>query len=183
MAMPSLKYNLLKQSIKPKAPKSPPFKIHPNIVLIILLVVLFAIVLALGFLVWRVYKVRSRVKGFKPMARLFSGNVDDLEESISQLLSLIKNPVSHVAKALLQPTSTPSTPSASPALKAITKPRPPPRMESLPKADLELTKQVAVSEETLQDIVQELEQTEPKFKGYKKYLAKKTRTNTVEDEV
>ena len=32
---------------------------------------------SLGFIVWQVYKVRSRMKGFKPMAKLLLG--DDLQ--------------------------------------------------------------------------------------------------------
>ena len=40
---------------------------------------------------WHIYKVQSRVKGLKPMAKLFTGNVDNVEESVTQLLSLIKN--------------------------------------------------------------------------------------------
>ena len=48
---------------------------------------------SLGFIVWQVYKVRSRIKGFKPMAKLLLG--DDLqnpklnEETARQILSLI----------------------------------------------------------------------------------------------
>ena len=32
---------------------------------------------SIGFIVWQVYKVRSRIKGFKPMAKLLLG--DDLQ--------------------------------------------------------------------------------------------------------
>ena len=35
------------------------------------------------------------------MAKLFKGNTDDLEEGINQILSLVKNPVSHLAKTFL----------------------------------------------------------------------------------
>ena len=35
------------------------------------------------------------------MAKPFTENVDNLEESVTQLLSLIKNPVGHMTKSLL----------------------------------------------------------------------------------
>ena len=72
-ALPPLRFNHLKKRIRPPPPPKQPFKIHPNIILIILLVAILLVVLTLGFIVWRVYKVRSRVKGFKPMAKLFKG--------------------------------------------------------------------------------------------------------------
>ena len=89
--------------------------------------------------VWRVYKVRSRVKGFKPMAKLFKGNTDDLEEGINQLLSLVKNPVGHFAKTFLTSSleDVPHTVKPSPR-PPIRKPQPPPRESSLPLEDLEL---------------------------------------------
>ena len=100
-ALPPLKFNHLKKRIKPLMQNRPPFKVHPNIVLIILLIAILLIVLSLGFLVWCIYKVRSRVKGFKSMAKLFTSNVDNLEESVTQLLALIKNPVSHPTKTFM----------------------------------------------------------------------------------
>ena len=51
---------------------------------------------SIGFIVWQVCKVRSRIKGFKPMAKLLLG--DDLqnpklnEETARQILSLIQTP-------------------------------------------------------------------------------------------
>ena len=95
-ALPPLKFNYLKKRIKPLMQIRPPFKVYPNIVLIILLIAILLIVLSLGFLVWRIYKFRSRVKGFKPVAKLFTSNVHNLEKSVTQLLALIKNPVSHL---------------------------------------------------------------------------------------
>ena len=171
-ALPPLRFNHLKRRIKPPPPPKQPFKIHPNIILIILLVAILLVVLTLGFIVWRVYKVRSREKGFKPMAKLFKGNTDDLEEGINQILSLVKNPVSHLAKTFLTSSleDIPHTVKPSPR-PPIRKPQPPPRESSLPLEDLELIKQVTISEETLHDVVQDLKKDQPqKFKGYIKKL-------------
>ena len=62
---------------------------------------------SLGFIVWRVYKVRSRIKGFKPMAKHLLG--DDLqnpklnEQTARQILALIQSPISTVTHNLTQP--------------------------------------------------------------------------------
>ena len=64
---------------------------------------------SIGFIVWRVYKVRSRIKGFKPMAKLLLG--DNLqnpklnEETARQILALIQTPVSTVTHNLTQPST------------------------------------------------------------------------------
>ena len=182
-ALPPLKFNHLKKKIKPPPLNPPPFKIHPNIVLIILLVAILLVVITLGFVVWRIYKVRSRVRGFKPMAKLFTSNVDDLEDSITQLLSLIKNPVSHLTKTFLT-TSLEDLPHSSrfSPRQPIRKPQPPPRENTLPQEDMELIKQVTLSEETLQGVVKELKDSEPqKYKGYIKKLKQKT-TKPIEED-
>ena len=172
-ALPPLRFDHLKKRIKPLPPDRPPFRIHPNIVLIILLVAIFVVVITLGFLVWHIYKVRSRVKGFKPMAKLFTSNQGTMEENIMQLLSLITNPVSHVAKSLL---ALPEQPHVSTtASRPILRPQPPLREAALPVEDIALTKQVTVSEETLHDVMRDLQQ-ESKFKGYRKYLQKQAKT-------
>ena len=102
------------------------------------------------------------------MAKLFKGNTDDLEEGINQILSLVKNPVGHSAKTFLTSSleDLPHTVKPSPR-PLIRKPQPPPRESSLPLEDLELIKQVTISEETLHDVVQDLKKDQPqKFKGY-----------------
>ena len=106
------------------------------------------------------------------MAKLFKGNTDDLEEGINQILSLVKNPVGHLAKTFLTSSleDVPHTVKPSPR-PPIRKPQPPPRESSLPLEDLELIKQVTISEETLHDVVQDLKKDQPqKFKGYIKKL-------------
>ena len=65
----------LKDMIKPLALKYP-FSVHLNVVLIILIVSLLLMLASLGFIVWQIHKVRSRIRGFKPMAKLLLG--DDL---------------------------------------------------------------------------------------------------------
>ena len=100
--------NHLKEWIKPLAKY--PFSVHLNVVLIILMASLLPMLASLGFIVWWVYKVRSRTRGFKPMAKLLLG--DDLqnpklnEETAWQILSLIQSPVSTVTHNLTQSSTT-----------------------------------------------------------------------------
>ena len=97
--------NHLKERIKPLSKYQ--FNVHPNVVLIILMASLLPMLAGIGFIVWRVYKVRSRIKGFKPMAKLLLG--DDLqnpklnEETARQVLALIRNPITTVTHNLTQP--------------------------------------------------------------------------------
>ena len=102
------------------------------------------------------------------MAKLFTGKVDNLEESVAQLQALIKNPVAHITKTLLT-TSTADLPHTSAAaFRPLRKPQPPPREDTLPPEEIELIKQVTSSQQTLHEVAQELKEKEPKT--YRKYI-------------
>ena len=67
------------------------------------------------------------------MAKLFKGNTDDLEEGINQILSLVKNPVGHLAKTFLTSSLEDVLHTVKPSPRPpIRKPQPPPRESSLP---------------------------------------------------
>ena len=108
-ALQPMTLNHLKDQIKPLTLKYP-FSVHLNIVLIILIISLLLMLASLGFIVWQIYKVRSRIRGFKPMAKLLLG--DDLqnpkldEETAQQILSLLQTPISTVTHNLTQPPAT-----------------------------------------------------------------------------
>ena len=117
------------------------------------------------------------------MAKLFTGNVDNLEESVTQLLSLIKNPVGHMTKYLLSASLTDLPHSSGMPTHPIRRPQPPPRQDTLPPEEIELIAQVAASQQTLHEVAQELKQKEPKtYKGYIKQLKKKAEKTKEEDE-
>ena len=109
------------------------------------------------------------------MAKLFTTNQGDLENNIKEVIDLIRNPVGHLARTFITPSLEDIAHSSkfSPKEK-LKKPQPPPRESSLPLEDLELIKQVTISEETLKDVVQDLKETEPqKYRGYIKKLREK----------
>ena len=148
---------------------------------------------SIGFIVWRVYKVRARIKGFKPMAKLLLG--DNLqnpklnEETAQQILSLIRSPISIVTHNLTQP-STSNTqqelvtkvPTSSETTKPSNQgiPPPPPRGLMLPIKRVLLVKSTEQITEALKEVMLELEPTSPAMKKYRKYLQ---RQNTDDDDI
>ena len=147
---------------------------------------------SLGFIVWQIYKVRSRIRGFKPMAKLLLG--DDLqnpklnEETAQQILSLLQSPISTVTHNLTQPMATNTQPelvTSVPVSLVTTKsldqgiPLPlPPRGLTPPTKRVLLAKSTKHLMEVLREIMLELEPTEPTMKKYKKYLQKQNTDNS-----
>ena len=138
-----------------------PLSVHPNMILIILMVSLLLILTSLGFIVWQIYKVRSRVKGFKPMAKLLLG--DDLqhpkfdENTARQILSLLCFPIETVTQNTTQPQATTST-QPEPVMRvpvSLVTMRPPVPLESMPPLPLArgltlLTKRLILAQSTEQ---------------------------------
>ena len=183
-ALQPMTLNHLKEQITPLAKY--PFSVHPNVVLIILVASLLPMLASIGFIVWWVYKVRSRIKGFKPMAKLLLG--DDLqnpklnEETARQILALIRTPISTVTHNLTQP-STSNTQqelvTKVPASLVTTKPSdqgipppPPPRGLMPPIKRVLPAKSTEQITEALKEVMLELEPTSPAMKKYRKYLQK-----------
>ena len=167
---------------------------HPNVILIILMASLLPMLASIGYIVWRVYKVRSRIKGFKPMVRLLLG--DDLqnpklnEETARQILALIRNPITTVTHNLTQP-STSNTQqelvTKVPASLVTTKPTNqgtppplPPRGLTPPIKRVLPTKSTEQMTEVLKEVMLELEPSSPVMKKYRKYLQRK---NTGNDDI
>ena len=192
-ALQPMTLNHLKERIKPLSKYQ--FNVHPNVVLIILMASLLPMLAGIGFIVWRVYKVRSRIKGFKPMAKLLLG--DDLqnpklnEETARQVLALIRNPITTVTHNLTQP-STSSTQqetvkkvpaslvTTKPANQGIPPPPPPPRGMTPPIKRVLPAKSTEQMTEVLKEVMLELEPASPAMKKYRKYLQ---RQNTDDDEI
>ena len=192
-ALQPMTLNHLKNQIKPLTLKYP-FSVHPNIVLIILIVSLLLMLASLGFIMWRIYKVMSRIRGFKPMAKLLLG--DDLqnpklnEETAWQILSLLQSPISTVTHNLTQTSATNSQQELVtwvPASLVTTKPSdqgipppPPPRGFMPPIKRVLPAKSTEHIVEALKEVMLELEPMAPTMKKYRKYLQ---RQNTDDDDI
>ena len=192
-ALQPMTHNYLKDQIKPLTLKYP-FSVHPNIVLIILIISLLLMLASLGFIVWQLYKVRSRIRGFKPMAKLLLG--DDLqnpklnEETAQQILSLLQSPISTVTHNLTQTSATNTEQELVtwvPASFVTTKPSdqgiplpPPPRGFMSPTKRILPAKSTEHIVEALKEVMLELEPMAPTMIKYRKYLQ---RQNTDDDEI
>ena len=166
-----------------------PWSVRPNVVLMILMVSLLLILASLGFIVWQIYKVRSCVKGFKPMAKLLLG--DDLQHpkfdknTGKQILSLLYSPIKTVTQNTIQPQPTTST-QPEPVTRfptSLVTMRPPVSLEQVPPLPLArgltlLTKRLIPAQSTEQlteapkEVMIELETPDPTIRKYKKYLQK-----------
>ena len=154
-----------------------------------MIVSLLLILASLGFIVWRVYKVRSQVKGFKPMAKLLLGS--DLqhpkfdENTAKQILLLLQSPISTVTHNITQPQPAMSThpelvtrvPAALVTSKLIAQlepvpPLPPSHGLMLPAKRILPAKSTKQITEALKEVMLELETMESMIKKYKKYLQK-----------
>ena len=191
-ALQPMTLNHLKERIKPLSGYQ--FNVHPNVVLIILMASLLPMLASIGFIVWRVYKVRSRIRGFKPMAKLLLG--DDLqnpklnEETARQVLALIRNPITTVTHNLTQPstsstqqepvTKVPASLVTTKSTKPVIPPPPPPRGMTPPIKRVLPAKSTEQMTEVLKEVMLELEPASPAMKKYRKYLQ---RQNTDDDEI
>ena len=153
-ALPSLQFNELKRRL---VEIKKPFNIHLNIFFILVVVGGLILCPIIAYVLWQICRVRSRVRGFKPMAKLFNEqkgeifNISDIvfnrlytpEGWLSSLMSTI-NTVTGAALAL------PSTSS---------KPTPPPRRDSIPMLELNVTQQ------TIQETVKDMDEQGSKIRG------------------
>ena len=116
-----------------------PLHIHSNIVAIIFLVGGVLLTPFLAYILWRICKVHSRVKGLKPMMQLFSekkGEVFNVNAVITNRLHTLE---AKLTSPLGSITVIPGTELALPSTSH--KPELPPRRDSLPMVELNVTQQ------------------------------------------
>ena len=117
---------------------------------------------------WRIYRVRSNVEGFKPVVKIFKdekGEIFNISDLVSNRLQTLEAKFSLLIGpgSANIPTGTELTlPSTS------TKPTPPPRRDSLPILDVNITPQ------TIQETVNAMERQGSKIKRFQKYLQKQS---------
>ena len=158
-ALPVLKFNELKRRL---VEIKKPLHIHSNVVVIILLVGGVLLTPFLAYILWRIYKVHSRVRGFKSMMQLFNekkGEVFNVNTIVTNRLHTMETRLSSLLSSI---TAIPGTELALPSTSY--RPEPPPRRDSLPMVELNVTQQ------TVQETVKDLDRQSSKVRCYKKYL-------------
>ena len=146
------------------------------------------ILTSLGFIVWWIYKVRSHVKGFKPMAKLFLR--DDLqhpkfdENTARQILSLLCSPIETVTQNTQpQPTTSTQPEPVTRVPASLVTMRPPVPLKQVPPPPLArgltpLTKRLMPAQSTeqlteaLKEVMIELDTLDPTIRKHKKVFTK-----------
>ena len=119
-ALPNLQFKELKWRL---AEIKKPFNIHSNITFLLFVVGGLILCPIIAYVLWRIYRVHSRVKGFKPITKLFSeqkGEIFNISDIVSnrlhtlegQLTSLMNtiNTVTGTELALPSTSGKPTTP-------------------------------------------------------------------------
>ena len=144
VALPTLRFNELKRRL---VEIKKPLHIHSNTVAILLLVGGIMLNPCLAYILWRIYKVCSKLKGFKPVVQMFN----DKKIETSNISTLMTNRL-HALKtrltSLLNSITTSSTELALPSTSRG--PELPPRRDSLPMVELNITQQRV--QETVKDM-------------------------------
>ena len=115
----------------------------------------------LAYILWRIYKVRSKLRGFKPVVQMFNDKKFEAP-NISTVMTNRLHALETRLTSLLSSIATPGTELALPFTSCG--PEPPPRKNSLPMVELNVTQQM------VQETVKDMDIESSKIRRYKKYL-------------
>ena len=113
---------------------------------------------------WRIYRVRSNVKRFKPVVKIFNDKKNEhfnISDLVSNRLQTLEATFSSLIGTVAPNTST-RTDLALPSTSDI--PTPPPRRDSIPMLDINITPQI------IQEMVKDMDKQNSKLRRYQKYL-------------
>ena len=162
-ALPKLQFKELKRRL---VEIKQPLNIHSNASFILIMIGGLILCPIIVYVLWRIYRVRSNIRGFKPMVKMFNDKKDDLfnlGDIVSNRLQMLETKFS----LLIGPVTLDASPRTGPALPSISaRPEPPPRRDSIPMLDINITPQV------IQETVKDIERQRSKFRRYQKYLQK-----------
>ena len=125
-----------------------PLHIHSNTVAILLLVGGIMLTPCLAYILGRMYKVRSKLRGFKPVVQMFNdkkGETFNINALITNRLHALETRLISLLNSI---TTIPGTELALPSTSRG--PGLPPRRDSLPMVELNVTQQMV--QETIKDL-------------------------------
>ena len=157
-ALPTLRFNELKRRL---VEIKKPLHIHSNTVAILLLIGGIILTPCLAYILWRIYKVHSKLRGFKPVVQMFNDKKFETP-NISTLMTKRLHALETRLTSLLNSIATPGTELALPSTSHG--PELPPRRDSLPMVELNVTQQM------VQETVKDMDMESSKIRHYKKYL-------------
>ena len=162
-ALPKLQFKELKRRL---VEIKQPLNIHSNVSFILVMIGGLILCPIIAYVLWQIYRVCSNVKRFKPVVKIFNdqkGDISNISDLVSNRLRTLEAKFSSLIGPATSSVSTrtePSLPSTS------TRPTPPPRSDSVPMLDINITPQ------TIQETVKDKERQGSKVKRFQKYLQK-----------
>ena len=141
-----------------------PLNIHSYVSFILVMIGGLILYPIIAYVLWQIYRVHSNIKRFKPVVKIFN----DKKGDISNISDLVYNRLRNLEakfSSLIGPGTTNIFTGTEPTLPSTsTKPTPPPRSDSIPMLDINITPQ------TIQETVKDMERQGSKVKRFQKYL-------------
>ena len=162
-ALPKLQFKELKRRL---VEIKQPLNIHSNVSFILIMIGGLILCPVIAYVLWRIYRVCSNMRGVKPIVKIFNDKKDNLfniGDIVSNRLQTLEARFSSLL-GLVTPDASPRTDLTLPS--TSDRPTSPPRRESIPMLDINITP------EDIQETVKELEKQSAKIRRYQKYLQK-----------
>ena len=163
MALPKLQFKELKRRL---VEIKQPLNIHSNVTFILVMIGGLILCPIIAYVLWRIYRVRSNVKRFKPVIKTFNdkkGDLFNISDLVSNRLRTLEASFSLLIGPVAPNTST-RTELALPSTSA--RPTLPPRSDSIPMLDINVSPQI------IQETVKDMEKQGSKVRRYQKHLQK-----------
>ena len=162
-ALPKLQFKELKRRL---VEIKQPLNIHSNISFILVMIGGLILCPIIVYVMWRIYRVRSNIKRFKPMVKIFNDKKNELfniSDIVSNRLQTLEAKFSSLI-APVAPHTTARTESAMPTTSSRL--TPPPRRDSIPMLDINITPQL------IHETVKDMNKQSSKVRRYHKFLQK-----------
>ena len=162
-ALPKLQFKELKRRL---VEIKQPLNIHSNASFILVMIGGLILCAIIAYVMWRIYRVHSKVKRFKPVVKVFNDKKSELF-NISDLVSNRLQTLEAKFSSLIGPVSPNTSTRTELALPSTSaRPTPPPRRDSIPMLDINITPQI------IQETVKDMDRQSSKVRRYQKYLQK-----------
>ena len=151
---------------------------HPNILLVILLVSLVLGLMTVGYFLFRLYRMRSHLRSLKDLKNFFNGTADSAQ--LSELRAQLKTLIYPVDTQRLLPKPGPSTAKdtlTTPKKSTTDRPPTPPVRPAHTKVEM-IPLEELPSNKSLEYAVNKLETKGFDVKGYRAFLQKHIHTRT-----
>ena len=153
-ALPKLQFKELKRRL---VEIKQPLNIHPNVSFILVMIGGLILCPIIAYVLWRISRVRSNIKGFKPMVKIFNDKNDDLF-NIGDIVSNRLQTLEAKFSSLIGPVAPDASPRTDLTLPSTSAgPAPPPRSDSIPMLDINISPQV------IQETQKHIERRRSKF--------------------